>query len=403
MCKEKYHQLILAIDTSCDETSVAVLRGRKVLSSIIASQVDIHKKWGGVVPDLARRAHEDNIDQACKEALHRARINLAEIEYIAVTIGPGLAIALEVGLKYGQKLAHDNNIGFLPINHMEGHLLSSFALNSKGHGSLEKYNKDDIFPAIAVLISGGRTQLVLVSDFGSYNVIGETLDDAIGEAFDKVAKMLGFGYPGGPIITYIASQAKRDHDATKRQTFGLPVPMQHSDDLNFSYSGLKTACLYKIRNLKSGLLQGDMQDDKDLNSDDADKFNNVDKLSQADASHKWGRQNCVTNSKWVPDFCLEFLNVATKSLTIKLVKALNIYSVNSVLIGGGVTNSEFIVRALGRTTREGGAKFFYPEKRFRADNAGMIGVAAYYNLQNGVSGLYGDEIMKVDRNPSLTL
>ena len=200
---------ILGIETSFDDTAVAVLSERKVLSSVVSSSVDLHKKWGGVVPDISRRAHIENIEAVYKEALFRSRLSINSIDYIAVTYGPGLAIDLEVGLEFAKKLSSSHSIPLVPVNHMEGHLLSSFLLNSKGRGLIEKIEKKKIFPAIGVLVSGNHTELILVSDFGKYVRLGETLDDAAGEAFDKVGRMLNLGFPGGPIVSEFAKKGKK--------------------------------------------------------------------------------------------------------------------------------------------------------------------------------------------------
>ncbi|HEQ65376.1 MAG TPA: hypothetical protein ENN64_00920, partial [bacterium] len=198
---------ILAIETSFDDTGAAVLFGRKVISNVLASSVDLHRKWGGVVPSIARQAHLDNIEYVSAEALTRGKVSIEEIDYIAVTYGPGLAIALEVGLDYAKKLAYNNKKSLIPVNHMEGHFFSPFALNSKGKVfsssgvNIESgINVKKFYPIIGFLISGNHTELVVSEKLGEYEIIGETLDDACGEAFDKVARMLNYGYPGGPII-----------------------------------------------------------------------------------------------------------------------------------------------------------------------------------------------------------
>jgi len=233
---------ILAIDTSCDETAVAISQDRRIVSNVIASQINIHKKWGGVVPHLAKRAHQDKIDHVLKQALQRAKTKPQQLQAIAVTFGPGLAPALEIGILKAKDLTKKHQKPLIAINHMEAHLLSSFALNSKNNGPLKSYSKNH-FPILGLLVSGGHTQLVLVKSIGNYQLLGETLDDAAGEALDKLAKMLKLGYPGGPIIEIMAKKGKPDK-------IPLPVPMQHSKDLNFSFSGLKTAALYTIQKTK---------------------------------------------------------------------------------------------------------------------------------------------------------
>lgn len=347
---------ILAIDTSCDETSICISDGRKILSNVISSQVELHKKWGGVVPDISRRAHEDNIDQAISEAFKQARIRPADIDYFAATYGPGLAIALEVGLKKAQQMALDNKKPFVPVNHMEGHLLSSFALNSKGTNPTPS---DEHLPAIGLLVSGGHTELVLMKNYGEYEILGETLDDAAGEAFDKVSKMLDLGYPGGPIISEFAKKGTSG-------TYQLPVPMERSGDLNFSYSGLKTACLYKIRDIK-----------------------------EAGSNDK----------NWVYDFCTDFVNTLIKSLVIKLENAVDSYHPKSILLGGGVMSNVELRRAIRSSMRKRNIPVFQPySPKLFTDNAAMIAIAAYYNIKYKPENiLEGDDISNIDRNPILSL
>ncbi len=376
----KTEPLILAIDTSCDDTSVAVLRGRSVLSSVISSQVELHKKWGGVVPDIAKRAHKENIGKVYQEALKRARITEAEIEFVAVTYGPGLAIALEVGVEFAKRLAYSQKKKLVPINHMEGHLLASFILNRQAKGRIEQDQEDKVFPALALLMSGNHTEIIYAAGLNKYEILGETLDDAAGEAFDKVARMLDLGYPGGPVMTLLAGRAdKKWADARlgfeerndKKPLseiagrFGLPIPMMRSGDLNFSFSGLKTACLYKIRDL---------------------------------------RARYAKDTDWSYDFAREFINAIAKSLTFKLRKAIKLHpEIKSVVIGGGVSNNEYIVREIGSLAKKTGKKYFLPEARFRSDNAGMIGIAAYYNIVNKKYWIEGEDILQLDRKPMLKL
>ncbi len=343
---------ILAIETSFDDTAVAVLEGRKVLSSVVSSSVDLHKKWGGVVPDIARRAHIENIDGVYMEALSRARMNIEEIEYIVVTYGPGLAIDLEVGLDFAKGLVKKHKKKFVPVNHMEGHLLSSFILNSKGNGLIEKIEEGKIFPAIGVLVSGNHTELILVKGFGDYEKIGETLDDAAGEAFDKVGRMLDLGFPGGPIVSEFAKKGKKGN-------IEFTIPMKNSNNLNFSYSGLKTACLYKSRDL---------------------------------------REKYDSDNEWVYDFCNGFVSAVAESIVLKLEKALLEYEVKSVFAGGGVLMNEYIARSIGKKSKEFKKQFYLPPVKFRTDNAGMIGIAGYFNILNNN---FGD--IDIDRDPRLEL
>lgn len=241
---------------------------------------------------------------------------------------------------------------------MEGHLLSSLALNSKGNGFISEAKLKTIFPALGLLVSGKHTELIYVKGFGEYKKLGQTLDDAAGEAFDKVGRMLNFGYPGGPVVSEFA----------KRGTLGvidLPIPMEKSKDLNFSYSGLKTACLYKIKVLRES------------------------RLSEKD---------------WVYDFCRSFVESVTQSLLIKLEMALEMHpEIKTVLVGGGVIANEHILRALGKVTKLRNKDYFYPLAEDRGDNAAMIGVAAYYNFKQNIILKSDSDINSLERNPRLSL
>jgi N6-L-threonylcarbamoyladenine synthase len=356
--------LILAFDTSCDDTSVAVLKGRRVLSSIVSSQVDIHAEWGGVVPDIARREHEKNIPMVYDEALKKAKVSIEDIDYIVATYGPGLAIDLEIGLNFAKELAIKYSKPFIPVNHMEGHLLSGLLENSKGTAFTEDVEKakadkglEELFPAIALLISGKHTELIYVKKVGDYVKLGQTLDDAVGEAFDKVGRILHFGYPGGPTLTEFAKKGKSG-------VIEFPIPMKNSNDLNFSYSGLKTAALYKTKELREE-----------------------------------GRKD----KEWVYDFCRGFMDAILESLVIKLESAIQEYGdVKSIFVGGGVFNSEEILREIGRVVRSYGLNYIYPAKEYRGDNAAMVGLVGYYKAQSGDYIEEKAEIEKVDRVPRLT-
>jgi len=349
---------ILAVDTSCDETAASVANNDRILSNVIASQVDLHKKWGGVVPDIARRAHREQIGPVIKEALKRARISIDRIDYFAVTQGPGLALALEVGISEVKKLATENGKPLIPVNHMEAHLLSSFAKNSKGKTARECPTRRDL-PALGLLVSGGHTEMVLMKDFGDYELVGETLDDAAGEAFDKVAKMLNLGYPGGPIISEFAKKGTQGK-------FGLPIPMEKSGDLNFSFSGLKTACLYKIRDLE--------------------------KTSQP-------------QKDWVYDFCAEFVESVIRSIVLKLKLAVEKYPVKSVLLGGGVISNEKLRRNIVLEMKKSDLTVFYPyNKNIFTDNAAMVAICAYYMAKRkDLRIVRGKKIVDIDRIPNLDI
>ena len=191
--------LILAVDTSCDDTSASVVSRDRILSNVVSSQIRYHQEWGGVVPSLAKRLHTEMIDRVLSISLRRAKVALEDIDYFAVTRGPGLAIALEVGIKVMKNLALENGKPVVCVNHLEGHIYSAFAKNANG-----KPEVSFDFPMLALLISGGHTELILFKDHGKYEILGRTLDDAVGECFDKVGRILNLGYPGGPVIEKIA-------------------------------------------------------------------------------------------------------------------------------------------------------------------------------------------------------
>lgn len=350
--------IILAIDTSCDETSVAVTQGRKVLSNIVSSQVELHKKWGGVVPDIARRAHIENLPGAFNEALKRADKTEKDIEAVAITQGPGLAIDLEIGIRYGKDFAMAMGIPFIPVNHMEGHLMSGLLVNSKGNGRVKKIKKEKLQPGLGMLISGKHTEIIYFKEFGKYSKLGWTLDDAAGEAFDKVGRMLGFGYPGGPLIEEFSKKGKYGK-------IDLPVPMAKSDDMNFSYSGLKTAALYKLKDLR-----------------------------------KEGKKD----KEFVHDFCKSFVDSVAQSLTIKLSKAIKQHpDVKALYTGGGVAHNQLIARRLGALAKEFDLEYILPEDRFRGDNASMIGIAAWRMYNDGDFLTDSAQIEKLDREPRKSL
>jgi N6-L-threonylcarbamoyladenine synthase len=329
--------LILAIDTSCDETAAAVTSGTKILSNVIDSQINIHAKYGGVVPHLAKRAHEAKIEFVVKEALKRAKT--PPIGAIAVTIGPGLAPALEVGVNYAKKLAQDWNKPLIAINHMEGHLLSPLA-------NLESV-PTSIFPALGLLASGGHTELVLVKKIGSYELVGQTLDDAAGEALDKLAKMLKLGYPGGPIIEELAKKGNPD-------AIELPVPLRYSKDLNFSFSGLKTAAMYLVQ------------------------------------------KNKMTK-EFIQNMAAAFQQAIAISLCTKLKNAIKQYQPKAILLGGGVFSNLYLRRQVRLSAKPLPVYLPYSKKLF-TDNAAMIGIAAYDHY---LKKDFIEDVATLDRQPNL--
>ncbi len=340
---------ILAIDTSCDETSAAVTDDDHVLSNIVSSQVEFHQKYGGVVPNIARRMHQELIKPVINAALKKAGKTIDKIDALAITVGPGLAPTLEVGIAKTKELAKQWRLPVIAVNHMEAHLLSAFAKNSKGNGSFTKTKPK--FPILGLLVSGGHTQLVLMKNFGKYQLLGETVDDAAGEAFDKVAKMLNLGYPGGPIISELAKNGKPKYE--------LPIPMVDSKDLNFSFSGLKTACLYKLQ-----------------------------KIPQKQK-----------NRQFICDFSSSFEKTVAQALIIKLKKTIEIYQPKQIVLGGGVISNITIRREARKVASKFGLRVFvsYTPRLF-TDNAAMVGVCAWYQAQRGD---FVKNITTLDRQPNL--
>lgn len=346
---------ILAIDTSCDETSVAVTSNDNIISNKISSQIEIHKKWGGVVPSIARRMHEENIDFVVKEALAGAKVKLSDIDVFAVTKGPGLSIALEVGIKKIKELAKEYKKPVVAVNHMEGHIYSALSHNKNGNPKI-KYS----FPFLALLVSGGHTETVLVKEFGKYEILGRTLDDAVGEAYDKVARMLELGYPGGPIIEKLAKLG----DETR---FPLPVPMTKTRTTDMSYSGLKTAVLYLTQKVFI----------KDLKPKEKTQI--------------------------IYDISASFQKSAIDSLLIKTKIALEDiskeYKIKDLILAGGVS-ANMALRKKFRSVFGKNYRIHFPtDKKLFGDNAGMIGVAAYHNALRGNF----TDVDGFERDPNLSL
>src|SRR3989344_858233 len=341
--------IILAIDTSCDETSAAVTKGQMVIANVVYSQVLVHQKWGGVVPSLAKRGHEERIDWVIDSTLKKAKITKKDLDYVAVTYGPGLAIALEVGINKAKEIASEFDKKLIAVNHMEGHLYSSFVQNSRGNPK-----RDWQFPYLGLLVSGGHTELVLFSSHVEYQILGETRDDAAGEALDKAARMLGFGYPGGPVIEKLAKEAQNVDQ------YHFPRPMVKINNLEFSFSGLKTSFLYYLQKLS-----------------DQEKIKNLRFLASS------------------------YQEAVFDTLVYKTNQAIKKTGVKRMLMGGGVAVNARLrqkVRALVRTS--GGSIYFPPFSYLNFDNAAMIGVAAYYRAKIGLIVQSADEF---DRVPRLSL
>lgn len=352
---------ILAIDTSCDETAAAITDGRRVLSNVIYSQVLLHKKWGGVVPSIAKRAHEERIDYVIAEAitkfqvpnpkfqtnLNNQNLKFKTIDCIAVTQGPGLAVALEVGIKKAKELAKKYRKKLIAINHLEGHIYSAFVQNSQGNPKI-----DFKFPYLALIISGGHTEFIVFKNHLEYEVIGMTLDDAAGEALDKAAKLLGLGYPGGPVLERLAKEAENIDN------HNFPRPMLKSNDLNFSFSGLKTSFYYFLK--------------KNPNQTSGIKF-----------------------------LASSFQEAVFDTLIKKTEKAIKQTGINHLIIGGGVIANVRLRKLMRDLVKKYQGKILFPSYKYlTGDNAAMIGIVAGFKAEKG---LFVKDIDELDRLPRWSL
>ncbi len=387
---------ILAIETSADETAASVTEDRKVLSNVIFSQISTHTKWGGIYPMLAKRAHEERIDWVVSEALRKfssnvilgrnvvktpeslldsgrapsslARMTKAidKIDFIAVTYGPGLAVALEVGIKKGKELAQKYNKKLIAVNHLEGHIYSSFVQNSKGNPQ-----RDFQFPYLALIISGGHTEIVLWQDHLKYEILGETRDDAAGEALDKAGKMLGLGYPAGPVIERLSQEVDN------KDFYSFPRPMTKSPTLEFSFSGLKTSFYYF------------------LSRHSGKQMNEVKERIQ---NRFWTRLN---DKEELRKLASSFQIAVFDTIVHKTRLAMKQTGINRLVVGGGVIANLYLRKLLRDLVKKNkGEVFFPPYKYLTGDNAAMIGVAAYYKAQKK---LFIDNLDKLDRIPRLAL
>ena len=310
---------ILAIESSCDETSASIIVNGKVLNNIVATQ-SVHEKYGGVVPELASRAHQENLIPVVHEALSGAGISKNDLSAIAVTRGPGLMGSLLVGVSFAKAFAKTLNLPLIDVNHMQAHVLAHFIEEPRPN-----------FPFICLTVSGGHTQLVWVRDHLDMEVIGETQDDAVGEAFDKTAKLLGLPYPGGPLLDRYAKQGNP-------KAFSFPITRMPG--LNYSFSGIKTAVLYFLR----------------------------DRLEE--------NPNFITEN--LPDLCASIQHTLVEMLLIKLKEAMKQVGVTEVAIAGGVSANSGLRSALAALAQRKGWKLYVPEFEYCTDNAAMIAMAAHY-------------------------
>jgi N6-L-threonylcarbamoyladenine synthase len=370
---------ILGIESSCDETAAAVVAdGREILSSVVASQIDIHRKYGGVVPELASREHLRQIVPVVREALAQAGMKLADVDAIAVTQGPGLVGALLVGITYGKTLAQALGKPLVAVNHLEGHVHAVFL-------EAHKAGRTPRLPAVCLIVSGGHTVLYEVrpedanaQDAGArlrYRKLGQTRDDAAGEAYDKVAKLLGLGYPGGPILDRLAAAP---NDAAAPVKFG-PTKMK-GNALDFSFSGLKTAVLYHVR-------------------ENAEYGEEIRKREEALArSERKFEQLLPLCSPKTLGLVREFQNAVVRDLVERTLSAAEQLSAESILVSGGVAANSQLRATFEERAKAAGVDVFFPSRALSTDNAAMIAAAAYSRF---LSGILADTSLNAD--PSLAL
>lgn len=326
--------IILGFESSCDETGVAlVCTQRGLLAHALHSQIDMHRDYGGVVPELASRDHIRRIIPLTREVLKRAGLRMEDVGAVAYTAGPGLAGALLVGASVAQAIAWARQLPAIPIHHLEGHLLSPLLAQPQPR-----------FPFVALLVSGGHTQLMRVDAVGRYTLLGETLDDAAGEAFDKSAKLMGLGYPGGPALSRLAEQG----DASLHE---LPRPMLHSADLDFSFSGLKTAVLTRVRALE--------------------------------------REHGSLSDTHLADLAAATEAAIVDVLAAKSLKAIKQTGVKRLVVAGGVGANRHLRQQLTSAMQRQGGEVFFPPLEFCTDNGAMIAFAAAQRVNAGLVDLAG--------------
>ncbi|MDI6617947.1 MAG: tRNA (adenosine(37)-N6)-threonylcarbamoyltransferase complex transferase subunit TsaD [Clostridiales bacterium] len=320
----KKHFTILGIESSCDETSAAVVvDGRKVLSNIISSQIDLHKKFGGVVPEVASRKHVEIIDAVIQEALDEAGVTLNDIDAVGATYGPGLVGALLVGLSAGKAIAYAAKKIFIGVNHIEGHICADFI----AHKELEP-------PLVCLVVSGGHTYIVYISDYGKFEIMGRTRDDAAGEAFDKISRAIGLGYPGGPLIDNLAKKGKSDAIRFPRASF--------DNSFDFSFSGVKTSVLNYLNKMKMEGVE----------------------VNKADVA-------------------ASFQEAVVDVLVDKTLQVLKIKGSNILAVAGGVAANSRLRDKLAKECSKRGIKVYFPPIILCTDNAAMIASAAYFEYLKG--------------------
>jgi len=359
--------IILAIDTSCDDTSLSLIEIRngaqaklgrvvggleskiEILSNIVSSQVKIHAKYGGVWPFLAKREHQKNLPIVYKKAVKMAKRGprsgrvgggwSPKVDLIAVTVGPGLEPCLWTGVNFAKDLAKKLKLPIIPINHIEAHIFANFV----GPNSKFKIQNSKLFPAVCLVVSGGHTQLILMKNHGQYTILGETRDDAAGECFDKVARILGLGYPGGPAI---AAEAAKFQISNFKFQIDLPRPMINQKNYDFSFSGLKTAVLYKVRSMK---------------------------------------YEKTKKKIFIHAMATEVQQAIIDVLIYKTLRAAKEYKAKTIILGGGVAANDELRKQFRKKIKKElpNTKYLIPDTKFCTDNAAMVAVTAYYHWLKG--------------------
>ncbi len=349
--------IILGIETSCDDTGIAVIRaqGKKnpkieILSNLLSSQIKIHQKYGGVYPFLAKREHQKNLPVLFEKIAKRFKFldKPKKVDLIAVTIGPGLDPCLWVGVNFAKKLAKELHTSLVPVNHIEAHIVSGLLKRIRNNSKFSILNSGhDIFPAVCLVVSGGHTQLILVKKIGKYKILGETRDDAAGECFDKIGRMLGLGYPGGPAIEKEALKFKPE---SSRFKISLPRPMMNQKNYDFSFSGLKTAALYTYKKEKSRI---------------------------------------KASKEYIKAMAAEVQQAVIDVLISKTIKAAKEFKAKTIMLGGGVVaNKELRTQFRKKIKKELlNVKYLIPQKKYCTDNALMVAVTGYLKwIERGKRG-----------------
>lgn len=357
----KKSPLILAIDTSCDDTSVALTRENKVISNLIASQTQVHQQYGGVFPTVAKEEHKKNLPILIDLILKRNHLTFTDLGVVAVTYGPGLAPALEVGLSFVKNLKKQHNhLKFLTVNHLQAHLLSSLIDNNDNKAKEKLENLDQKLPALGIILSGGHSSFVKIKSPLEFELLGETLDDACGECLDKVGRMLSLGYPAGRLIEEIAKDGNKN-------AFQFPLPLTTQKNYNLSFSGLKTFSKNLINKLKE--------------------------------ENKLDKQTTL-------DFCASLQEGCFRHLNYKLKKILEKENFNSVWLGGGVASNIYLRKTIRQSLKfineKKGSNLNLKvpfQKKFCTDNATMVGVVGYFLWKEGRFV----EIEKIERKPNLSV